>query len=86
MKKLKIVGVMGSGQQGYEDLSLSLGKGLARLGVHLHSGGGGAAQGVAQAESLELIKQFLRRCYDGLQQGYRTDFRCPRTKPRWQRL
>ena len=40
MERLKIVGVMGSGEQGYENLSLLLGEMLARLGVHLLTGGG----------------------------------------------
>ena len=40
MERLKIVGVMGSGQRGYEDLSLVLGEMLARMGVHLLTGGG----------------------------------------------
>ncbi len=40
MERLKIVGVMGSGQRDYEDLSLVLGEMLARLGVHLLTGGG----------------------------------------------
>ncbi len=40
MKRLKIVGVMGSGRQEHENLSLALGEMLARLGVHLLTGGG----------------------------------------------
>ena len=40
MERLKVVGVMGSGQRGHEDLSLGLGEALARLGVHLLTGGG----------------------------------------------
>ena len=62
MKRLKIVGVMGSGQRGHEDLSLSLGEMLARLGVHLLTGGGSGVmrsvskgfRSVAQRQGLTL--------------------------------
>jgi len=40
VKRLKVVGVMGSGQEGHEELSFPLGRMLARLGVHLLTGGG----------------------------------------------
>ncbi len=36
-----MVGVMGSGARAHEELALPLGRGLARLGVHLLTGGGG---------------------------------------------
>lgn len=40
MKKLPIVGVMGSSVHGHEALAIPLGRRLARLGVHLLTGGG----------------------------------------------
>ncbi len=53
---------MGSGQRGHEDLSLSLGEMLARLGVHLLTGGGSGVmrsvskgfRSVAQRQGLTL--------------------------------
>ncbi|MCH2169612.1 molybdenum cofactor carrier protein [Myxococcota bacterium] len=46
--KLPIVGVMGSGVEAHEERSQALGFGLATLGVHLLTGGGG---GVMEAVS-----------------------------------
>ena len=40
MKKLPIVGVMGSGTRAHADLAAPLGRRLAALGVHLLTGGG----------------------------------------------
>ena len=41
MTRLPIVGVMGSGTEPYAEQSIALGGALARLGVHLLTGGGG---------------------------------------------
>lgn len=41
MKRLPIVGVMGSGSEHHPELSHALGRRLAREGVHLLTGGGG---------------------------------------------
>lgn len=48
MKKLPIVGVMGSSMQAHEALAVPLGRRLARLGVHLLTGG---ARGVMASVS-----------------------------------
>ena len=49
MKRLKVVGVMGCGHQGHEEFSLPLGRMLARLEVHLITGGGsGVMQSVSE--------------------------------------
>lgn len=40
MKRLPIVGVMGAGAHAHEDLAVPLGRRLARLPVHLLTGGG----------------------------------------------
>ncbi len=50
MKKLPIVGVMGSGRQKWDDYALPLGMALAKRPVHLLTGGGyGVMQSVAAA-------------------------------------
>lgn len=41
IRRLPIVGVMGSGQDGHEDRAVLLGRWLAAEGVHLLTGGGG---------------------------------------------
>ena len=48
VNRLKIVGVMGSGEERHEDLSVPLGRRLALLGVNLLTGGG---KGVMEAVS-----------------------------------
>ena len=40
MNRLPIVGVMGAGAHAHEDLAVPLGRRLARLGVHVLTGGG----------------------------------------------
>jgi len=45
MPRLPIVGVMGSGTEPHAQRSIALGGALARLGVHLLTGGGGGAMG-----------------------------------------
>jgi len=40
MNRLPIVGVMGAGAHAHEDLAVPLGRALARLGVHVLTGGG----------------------------------------------
>lgn len=56
-KDLRIVGVMGSGSEGHEELSRPLGTMLARLGVHLLTGGGG---GVMAAVSQSFVEESER--------------------------
>ena len=41
IRRVPIVGVMGSGRHGHTRISKSLGRRLARMGVHLLTGGGG---------------------------------------------
>ena len=50
MNRLPIVGVMGAGAHAHEDLAVPLGRRLARLGVHLLTGGGtGVMMSVSRA-------------------------------------
>ena len=59
-RRLPIVGVMGSGSDAHESLAMPLGIELARLGVHLLTGGGG---GVMEAVSRAFFETSPR---DGL--------------------
>ena len=45
MKRLPIVGVMGSGRESYSDQAARLGRWLAKQDVHLLTGGGGGVMG-----------------------------------------
>ena len=54
-RRLPVVGVMGSGVHSHESLARPLGQGLARIGVHLLTGGGGGvmasvSRGFAEVE------------------------------------
>ena len=44
MKRLPIVGVMGSGSESYSDQAARLGRWLAKQDVHLLTGGGGGVR------------------------------------------
>ena len=51
---LRVVGVMGSGVRAHADLAAPLGRGLARMGVHLLTGGGGGVMACASRAFAEV--------------------------------
>lgn len=57
-RRLPVVGVMGSGTRGWEELSVPLGRWLASCGMHLLTGGGG---GVMAAVSRAFVEVSPRR-------------------------
>ena len=59
-RRLPIVGVLGSGAEAHEELSLPLGAALAGMGVHLLTGGGGGVMGaVSEAFAREPDREGL---------------------------
>jgi predicted Rossmann-fold nucleotide-binding protein len=63
MEKRLIVGVMGSAQEGFDELAVPLGQLIARMGCHLLTGGGG---GVMAAVSRAFVETVPR---EGLSMG-----------------
>jgi uncharacterized protein (TIGR00725 family) len=58
LRRLPIVGVMGSGTHTYDDLAVPLGRLLATLGVHLLTGGG---RGVMESVTQSFVATSPRR-------------------------
>ncbi len=57
VRRLPIVGVMGSGAHGHEDLSVPLGRTIASAGWHLLTGGGGGTMTAASRAFCETPKR-----------------------------
>lgn len=58
MRRLPVVGVMGSGSEAHEPDASRIGRWLAEEGVHLLTGGGGGV--MAAVSEMELAKQYRR--------------------------